>query len=185
MPRNARPAPSHPRTVAPSQSLTHLDARGRVKMVDVGEKSVTIREAVAGGEITMSATALKTVRSGAVAKGDPLQTARLAGIMAAKQTSALIPLCHPLSLTHVSVELIPTRRGYRITSRVRTAAQTGVEMEALTAVAVAALTIYDMVKAIDKSMTIGDICLLEKSGGRSGRYTRAHTPKGKSRKGER
>jgi cyclic pyranopterin phosphate synthase len=146
-------------------------------MVDVGEKAVTNREAVAAGEITMGAAALRAVRSGAVAKGDPLQTARLAGIMAAKQTSALIPLCHPLPLSHVSVELIPTRRGYRITSRVRTTAQTGVEMEALTAVAVAALTIYDMVKAIDKSMTIGDICLLEKSGGRSGRYTRARVPR--------
>jgi cyclic pyranopterin phosphate synthase len=146
-------------------------------MVDVGEKAVTNREAVAAGEITMGTSALRAVRSGAVAKGDPLQTARLAGIMAAKQTSLLIPLCHPLPLSHVSVELIPTRRGYRITSRVRTTAQTGVEMEALTAVAVAALTIYDMVKAIDKSMTIGDICLLEKSGGRSGRYTRARVPR--------
>ena len=179
--------PDRPRQRAgkPSHGLSHVDDLGRVKMVDVGEKAVTNREALAGGEITMSAPALKAVRSGAVAKGDPLQTARLAGIMAAKQTSALIPLCHPLPLAHVNVELIPTRRGYRITSRVRTTAQTGVEMEALTAVAVAALTIYDMVKAIDKSMTISDICLLEKSGGRSGRYTRARTPKGKSRKGER
>jgi cyclic pyranopterin phosphate synthase len=144
-------------------------------MVDVGSKPVTNREAVAHGEITMSAVALKTIRTGAVAKGDPLQTARLAGIMAAKQTSLLIPLCHPLPLTHVSVELTPTGRGYRITSRVRTAAQTGVEMEALTAVSVAALTIYDMVKAIDKTMTIGDICVVEKRGGRSGRYNRAPT----------
>ena len=164
-------------TSAPSHTLSHVDARGRVKMVDVGEKAVTSREAVAAGEITMGTSALRAVRSGAVAKGDPLQTARLAGIMAAKQTSLLIPLCHPLPLSHVSVDLIPTRRGYRITSRVRTTAQTGVEMEALTAVAVAALTIYDMVKAIDKSMTIGDICLLEKSGGRSGRYTRAPVPR--------
>jgi cyclic pyranopterin phosphate synthase len=146
-------------------------------MVDVGTKAVTNREAIASGEITMSAPALKAIRAGAVAKGDPLQTARLAGIMGAKQTSALIPLCHPLPLTHVSVELTPTRRGYRITSQIRTTAQTGVEMEALTAVAVAALTIYDMVKAIDKSMTIGDICLLEKRGGRSGHYTRPRTPR--------
>jgi len=142
-------------------------------MVDVGDKSVTNREAVARGEITMSAAAVKTIRQGAVAKGDPLQTARLAGIMAAKQTSALIPLCHPLPLTHVRVELTPTPRGYTIESRVRTSAQTGVEMEALVAVSVAALTIYDMVKAVDKTMVIGDICLVEKRGGRSGVYRRS------------
>ena len=141
-------------------------------MVDVGEKPVTAREAVATGEITMSAQALRLIRAGAVKKGDPLQSARLAGIMAAKQTAALIPLCHPLPLTHVSVDLKPTRRGYRIEARVRTSAQTGVEMEALTAVSVAALTIYDMVKAVDKTMVIGDICVLEKKGGRSGHYTR-------------
>ena len=141
-------------------------------MVDVGDKPVTNREAVARGEISISAAALKAIRQGAVAKGDPLQTARLAGIMAAKQTSALIPLCHPLPLTHVSVELTQTRRGYRIESRVRTGAQTGVEMEALVAVAVAALTIYDMVKAVDKAMVIGDICLVEKRGGKSGHYKR-------------
>jgi len=141
-------------------------------MVDVGEKAVTTREALARGTITMSATALKLIRSGQVAKGDPLQTAKLAGIMAAKQTSSLIPLCHPLPLSHVSVELTPTRHGYAIEGRVRTTAQTGVEMEALTAVAVAALTIYDMVKAVDKEMVIGDICLVEKTGGRSGHYRR-------------
>jgi cyclic pyranopterin phosphate synthase len=141
-------------------------------MVDVGDKAVTTREALARGEITMSAAALKLIRAGAVAKGDPLQTAKLAGIMAAKQTSSLIPLCHPLPLSHVSVELTPTRRGYRIDARVRTSAQTGVEMEALTAVSVAALTIYDMVKAVDKAMVIGDICLIEKKGGRSGHYRR-------------
>ena len=153
-------------------SLTHVGPKGDVRMVDVGDKPVTSREALARGEITMSAEALKLIRSGAVKKGDPLQTARLAGIMAAKQTSALIPLCHPLALTHVGVDLIPTRRGYRIEARVRTAGQTGVEMEALTAVSVAALTIYDMVKAVDKAMVIGDICLVEKSGGRSGDYRR-------------
>jgi cyclic pyranopterin phosphate synthase len=141
-------------------------------MVDVGAKPVTTREALARGDITMSAAALRQIRGGRVGKGDPLQTARLAGIMAAKQTSALIPLCHPLPLTHVSVELTPTRRGYRIEARVRTSAQTGVEMEALTAVSVAALTIYDMVKAVDKAMVIGDICLVEKKGGRSGHYVR-------------
>jgi cyclic pyranopterin phosphate synthase len=155
-----------------SAALSHVDRRGRVKMVDVGDKPVTNREAVARGEITMNAAALKAIRTGAVAKGDPLQAARLAGIMAAKQTSTLIPLCHPLPLTHVSVELMPTRRGYRIESRVRTSAQTGVEMEALAAVSVAALTVYDMVKAVDKTMVIGNICLLEKRGGRSGTYRR-------------
>jgi cyclic pyranopterin phosphate synthase len=162
------------RTVGPSRAvLSHVDRRGRVRMVDVGDKPVTNREAVARGEITMSAAAVKTIRHGAVAKGDPLQTARLAGIMAAKQTSALIPLCHPLPLTHVSVELTPTPGGYTIEARVRTTAQTGIEMEALVAVSVAALTIYDMVKAIDKTMVIGDICLVEKSGGRSGLYKRS------------
>jgi cyclic pyranopterin phosphate synthase len=141
-------------------------------MVDVGDKPATSREARAAGEISMSAAALRLVRTGGVAKGDPLQVARLAGIMAAKQTASLIPLCHPLALTHVSVELTPTRRGYRIESRVRTTGPTGVEMEALTAVSVAALTIYDMVKAVDKRMVISEICVLEKSGGRSGHYRR-------------
>jgi len=153
--------------------LSHVDRRGRVRMVDVGGKPVTDREAVARGAITMSRTARTLVRRGEVAKGDPLQAARLAGIMAAKQTSTVIPLCHPLPLTHVAVELTPTARGYRIESRVRTSAQTGVEMEALVAVAVAALTIYDMVKAVDKAMVIGDICLVEKRGGRSGVYRRS------------
>ena len=141
-------------------------------MVDVGAKPVTAREAVARGAITMSAGALRLIRSGKVAKGDPLQAARLAGIMAAKETSALIPLCHPLPISHVSVELTPARRGYTIEACVRTTAQTGVEMEALTAVSIAALTIYDMVKAVDKSMVIGDIRLVEKTGGKSGRYVR-------------
>jgi cyclic pyranopterin phosphate synthase len=156
----------------PAPALSHLDEKGKARMVDVGDKPVTAREAVARGEITMSATALRLIRQGALAKGDPLQTARLAGIMAAKRTSELIPLCHPLPLTHVSVELTGIRRGYRIEARVRTTSQTGVEMEALTAVAVAALTIYDMAKAVDKEMVIGDICLIEKKGGRSGHYRR-------------
>ena len=142
-------------------------------MVDVGGKPVTEREAVARGEISMSRAALKMIRQGAVEKGDPLQTARLAGIMAAKQTSAFIPLCHPLPLTHVAVVLSPTARGYRIESRVRATAQTGVEMEALSAVSVAALTLYDMVKSVDKAMVIGDIRLMEKRGGQSGVYRRA------------
>jgi len=151
-----------------NKRLSHVDARGRVKMVDVGDKPVTTREAIARGSIRMSAEALRLIRAGAVKKGDPLQTARLAG----KQTSALIPLCHPLALTNVQVELTPARRGYDIEARVRTNGQTGVEMEALTAVAVAALTVYDMVKAVDKTMVIGDIRLMHKSGGRSGTYTR-------------
>jgi cyclic pyranopterin phosphate synthase len=148
-------------------------------MVDVGDKAVTDREAVATGEIMMSPEALRLIRSGAVKKGDPLQTAKLAGIMAAKQTASLIPLCHPLALSHVSVELTPTRQGYRIAARVRTSSQTGVEMEALTAVSVAALTIYDMVKAVDKAMVIGEICLLEKRGGKSGEYIRANASVGR------
>jgi cyclic pyranopterin monophosphate synthase len=153
--------------------LSHVDARGRVRMVDVGDKAVTAREAVARGSITMSAEALRQIRRGEVKKGDPLQAARLAGIMAAKQTAALIPLCHPLPIANVQVELTPTRRGYAIEARVRTTAQTGVEMEALTAVSVAALTIYDMVKAVDKRMVIGDITLMFKSGGKSGTFRRS------------
>ena len=149
-----------------------MDARGRVKMVDVGAKPVTEREAVARGSITMSREAIRQIRRGAIKKGDPLQAARLAGILAAKQTSALIPLCHPLPLSSVEVDLRPRARGYDIAARVRTSAQTGVEMEALTAVAVAALTVYDMVKAVDKTMVIGDIRLMFKSGGRSGTYRR-------------
>jgi len=152
--------------------LSHVDAQGRVKMVDVGDKPVTTREAIARGSISMSREALRLIRTGAVKKGDPLQTARLAGILAAKQTSSLIPLCHPLALTNVQVELTLARRGYEIEARVRTNGQTGVEMEALTAVAVAALTVYDMVKAVDKTMVIGEIRLIHKSGGRSGTYTR-------------
>jgi len=150
--------------------LSHVGPRGQVKMVDVSAKAVTAREAVARGRITMSRRALQLVRAGAIKKGVPLQAARLAGIMAAKQTSSLIPLCHPLNLSHVDVTLTPVRDGYVLEARVRTTDRTGVEMEALTAVAVAALTIYDMVKAVDKAMTIGDIRLVEKRGGRSGEY---------------
>jgi cyclic pyranopterin monophosphate synthase len=141
-------------------------------MVDVGGKPITDREAIARGSISMSREAIRQIRTGAVKKGDPLQAARLAGIMAAKQTAALIPLCHPLPLSSVQVELTPTDRGYTIEARVRTRARTGVEMEALTAVAIAALTIYDMVKAVDKAMTIDGICLVKKTGGRSGTYSR-------------
>jgi cyclic pyranopterin phosphate synthase len=152
--------------------LTHVDSRGRVKMVDVGDKPITAREAIARGSITMSPEALTQIRAGAVKKGDPLQAARLAGIMAAKQTAALIPLCHPLPIAGVEVDLTPTARGYEIEARVRTSAQTGVEMEALTAVSVAALTVYDMLKAVDKSMVIGGIRLMKKTGGKSGEYIR-------------
>jgi cyclic pyranopterin monophosphate synthase len=152
--------------------LTHVDERGRVKMVDVGDKPVTQREAVARGTIALSAAARRLVRSGQVKKGDPLQIARIAGIMAAKRTSELVPLCHPLALTSVAVDLTPTRTGYTIEARVRTSGQTGVEMEALTAVSVAALTIYDMLKAVDREMVISDIRLMEKRGGASGTYRR-------------
>jgi cyclic pyranopterin phosphate synthase len=131
-------------------------------MVDVSDKPISAREAVARGRIRVSREALRLIRAGALKKGDPLQSARLAGIMAAKRTADLIPLCHPLPLTHVDVALSPAPDGYVIEARVRTAAQTGVEMEALTAVAVAALTVYDMVKAVDKAMVIDDIRLVEK-----------------------
>ena len=152
--------------------LSHVDQSGRVRMVDVGDKAETDREAVARGTIAVGAGALRAVRAGKVKKGDPLQTARLAGIVAAKRTSDLIPLCHPLQLSHVEVEITAEKHGYTIESRVRTTGRTGVEMEALTAVAVAALTIYDMLKALDKTMVIGEICLMEKRGGRSGEYKR-------------
>ena len=155
---------------ARSTRLSHVGPDGRVRMVDVSNKNVTAREAVARGKVTMSKTALRQIRSGAIKKGDPLQTARLAGIMAAKQTASLIPLCHPLNLSHVDVALTPVRDGYIVEARVRTTERTGVEMEALTAVAVAALTIYDMVKAVDRAMVIGEIKLVEKRGGRSGEY---------------
>jgi cyclic pyranopterin monophosphate synthase len=155
---------------AKTQGLSHVDARGRIRMVDVSDKAVTARQAIARGRITMSAAAVRQVRRGAVKKGDPLQAARLAGIMAAKRTAELIPLCHPLAITHADVTLTPRRDGYDIEAVVRTSGQTGVEMEALTAVSVAALTIYDMVKAVDKAMRIGDIRVVAKAGGRSGDY---------------
>jgi cyclic pyranopterin monophosphate synthase len=147
--------------------LSHVDDKGEARMVDVSAKAVTAREAVARGRVTMSAEAVRQIRAGVIKKGDPLQAARLAGIMAAKRTSELIPLCHPLALTHADVALTPRRDGYEIEARVRTSAQTGVEMEALTAVAVAALTIYDMVKAVDKAVVIGSIRLMEKRGGKA------------------
>ncbi|HET7696597.1 MAG TPA: cyclic pyranopterin monophosphate synthase MoaC [Vicinamibacterales bacterium] len=142
--------------------LTHVDAAGRIRMVDVGAKPVTAREAVARGHIRISADARRQIRAGALKKGDPLETARLAGIMAAKQTASLIPLCHPLPLSHADVQITAAGDGYDIAAIVRTTAQTGVEMEALTAVSVAALTVYDMVKAVDKAMVIGGIRLVSK-----------------------
>jgi len=169
------PGSREPRPGTPA--LSHVDAAGRVRMVDVGDKPVTAREAVARGSISMTGEALELIRAGRTAKGDPLQAARLAGIMAAKRTAELIPLCHPLPISHVRVELTPKGNGYEIEARVRTTAQTGVEMEALTAVAVAALTVYDMVKAVDKAMVIGDIRLMEKRGGWSGHWTRTRDGK--------
>jgi len=153
-------------------TLSHVDASGRIRMVDVGAKPETERTAVAEGFIRMSAVALRAVRSRRIKKGDPLQTARLAGIMAAKRTSEIIPLCHPLALSHVDVELEPRPRGYAISATASTVGRTGVEMEALVAVAAAALTLYDMVKAIDRTMVIGPVQLVEKRGGRSGHYRR-------------
>ena len=152
--------------------LSHVDAEGRVRMVDVGAKPATRREAAARGSITIGADALALIREGRIAKGDPLQVARIAGIMAAKRTADLIPLCHPLPLSHVEVDLRERPDGYDIEAVARTTAPTGVEMEALTAVAAAALTVYDMVKAVDKTMVIGEIRLMRKTGGRSGEYRR-------------
>ena len=152
--------------MAKRNALTHVDRTGRARMVDVSEKPATARQAIATGHIALSAAARTAIRGKRLKKGDPLSTARLAGVMAAKRTSELIPLCHPLQLTHVDVELQAVRDGYDITATVRTNGPTGVEMEALTAVAVAALTIYDMVKAIDQRMTIGAITLVEKTGGK-------------------
>ena len=151
-------------------ALTHVDSEGCVRMVDVGQKPTTTREAVARGLIRIAPDALGQIRAGRVGKGDPLQVARIAGIMAAKRTSDLIPLCHTIPLSDVAVDLTPLDDGYEIEARVRTVAQTGVEMEALTAVATAALTVYDMIKAVDRTMVIEKIRLVEKTGGRSGPF---------------
>jgi cyclic pyranopterin monophosphate synthase len=167
-----RPAVTKSKAPRGRSRLSHVTPSGDVRMVDVSEKPVTTREAVARGRITMSREAIRQIRSGAVKKGDPLQTARLAGIMAAKHTASVIPLCHPLPLSHAGVTLTALANGYDIEARVRTTAQTGVEMEALHAVAVAALTIYDMIKAVDKRMVISDIRLVEKRGGQSGDFRR-------------
>jgi cyclic pyranopterin phosphate synthase len=141
-------------------------------MVDVSDKPVTAREAVARGRIHIAPAAMRLARAGRLAKGGVVEVARLAGVLAAKRTAEAIPLCHPLPLTHVDVLLRPRRDGFEIEATVRTDARTGAEMEALHAVAVAALTVYDMVKAADKAMTISDIRLIRKTGGRSGVYVR-------------
>ena len=154
--------------------FTHLDDQGRVRMVDVTDKSATVRTAVAGAEVRMRPDTFELIRDQKVKKGNVLETARIAGIMAAKRTSDLIPMCHPLNITHVQIDFHPDENSHRIAIRssVRAVDQTGVEMEALMAAAVAALTIYDMCKAYDREMTISGIQLIEKSGGKSGIYKR-------------
>lgn len=153
--------------------LTHLDEDGAARMVDVGTKAATAREAIASGRIDMSAQAATAIADGLVKKGDVLAVARVAGIMAAKKTADLIPLCHPIALSAVTVDFDLDDRGVTVTATARTAGQTGVEMEALTAASVALLTIYDMAKALDKSMIIGGIGLIAKTGGKSGDWHRA------------
>jgi len=155
-----------------SKGLTHVDREGRPRMVDVGEKSPTERTAVAEGYIRMAADTLALIEGSRAPKGDPLLVARIAGIQGAKRTADLIPLCHPLPLTHieVDVEVDPSRPGVRVQATARVSAKTGVEMEALTAVATALLTVYDMLKAADRGMTIEGVRLLEKRGGRSGTW---------------
>ncbi len=154
--------------------LTHIDKKGRVRMVDVTEKKPTVRTAVAGGMIHMNPATLELIQNQKVKKGNVLETARIAGIMAAKKTAELIPMCHPLNITHIQVDFSPdaAKSCFGIEATVRAIDQTGVEMEAITAVSVAALTIYDMCKATDKEMTISNIQLLKKTGGKSGTYLR-------------
>lgn len=157
-----------------SDRLTHLDENGKAVMVEVGEKNATSRTAVARGEVRMKESTLQTIMSGEVAKGDVWAVARVAGIMAAKKTPELIPLCHPLLLTSVTVDFTPCPGEGRveIEAKVRVTGQTGVEMEALTAVAAAGLAIYDMCKAVDKEMVVSEIRLMEKHGGKSGTFLR-------------
>jgi len=154
--------------------LTHIDADGKADMVDVGAKADTERTAIAEGSVRMAPETLAAIIAGNAKKGDVIGVARVAGIMAAKKTSDLIPLCHPLALTKVSVDIEPdeTLPGLRVRALARLVGKTGVEIEALTAVSVACLTIYDMAKALDKGMVIGDICLVEKVGGKSGHWSR-------------
>jgi len=152
-------------------TLTHLNAAGDAHMVDVSQKPETARQATAKAHITMQPATLALITTGTAPKGDVLAAARLAGIMAAKQTSSLIPLCHPLPISSASIELTPTESGIAITATVRTTGRTGVEMEALTAATIAALTIYDMVKAVDRGMTITNLRVVQKSGGKSGDFS--------------
>jgi cyclic pyranopterin phosphate synthase len=161
------------------KQLSHIDEEGRVAMVDTSAKAQTARRALASARVQMSPETVAIVRAGQTPKGDPLETARLAGIMAAKRTAELIPLCHPLPLTHIDVRAKLTDTGVLLEAEVATQAQTGVEMEALTAVAVAALTVYDMCKAVDKAMTITDVRLERKTGGKSGDYERQEETDGR------
>ena len=154
--------------------FTHIDEQGHVRMVDVSGKEPTLRVAVAQGVVSMSQETFEKILDQTVKKGNVLETARIAGIMAAKKTSELIPMCHPLNINHIAVDFFPdkSKNSIRIEAAVRAIDQTGVEMEALTAVSLAALTLYDMCKSYDRTMTISDICLLEKSGGKSGLFVR-------------
>lgn len=159
-----------------SDKLTHTDERGQARMVDVAAKAETHRRAVATALIRMKPSTLAMIVEGRAPKGDVFAVARIAGIMAAKRTSEVIPLCHPLSLTHATVELEPVAEGVRITAAVETDGKTGVEMEALNAASVAALTLYDMCKAVDRGMTVEGLGLLSKEGGKSGIWTREENP---------
>jgi len=164
--------PSRAKSGDPKAALTHIDAKGEARMVDVSAKAATERTAVAEGRVVMSETTLDLIVSGNAKKGDVLATARIAGIMAAKRTSELIPLCHPLALSKVTLDISPDAKlpGCRVRATVKVTGPTGVEMEALTAVSVACLTIYDMIKAAERGARIEDIHLVEKSGGKSGNY---------------
>jgi cyclic pyranopterin phosphate synthase len=156
------------------KKLTHIDKKGKARMVDISSKSATQREAVASGAVYMKKKTLSLITSKKISKGNVFETARLAGVMAAKRTSELIPLCHPLNITSINVDFSIDKKKNKVNieTRVKNTGQTGVEMEALMAVSVAALTIYDMCKAVDKSAVISDIMLLEKHGGKSGEYKR-------------
>ena len=158
--------------MASENKLTHVDAEGRARMVDVTEKSATVRVARAEAFVEMSASTVQLLRDRALPKGNPLEVARIAGIQAGKKTSELIPLCHPLQLTHLDVSIDVLDSGARIESVARTKSETGVEMEAMTAASVAALTLYDMCKAAEKGISIGPVRLLEKTGGKSGHWRR-------------
>ena len=155
-----------------SRKLTHVDKEGRARMVDVTEKNQTVRVARAEAFVEMSAETVKLLRDRAMPKGNPLEVARIAGIQAGKKTSELIPLCHPLPLTHLDISIDVIDSGARIEAIARTKAETGVEMEAMTAVSIAALTLYDMCKAVEKGISIGPVRLLQKSGGKSGHWVR-------------